>query len=133
MPEKITNYILNEDLYNDDIDKLLEDKLITITVERKGTTGDGINIELANYTSIGAIQGRIDNISSTGAYRYQKILSVLNDVTTMENRFLGVTKDETIGVYIGDIWVYDGTKYYVERFISKNQLKTEVILKLFTE
>ena len=132
MPAKIAKYVLNEELYNTDTDIIIEDQMETIIVQRRASTGNGFNIELGDYTNVGSITGRVDNISAIGDSRYKRILSIVRDVKTIENRFVGITKDAGIGVYIGDIWLYQSTKYFVEKFITQGQLKSEVILRLFT-
>jgi len=135
MPDFISKYILASNLQESDITQIINDTSQSITVKRQGTTGDGFSSEIADYTTVGTIVGRIDNIDS-GSAKYKYKIGANQDVKANENTFVGValvSDSGSIGVTVGDLW-NDGTyDYRIQEFIGIRQNKVEVVLKLFVE
>lgn len=131
MTDAITRYALQDELKTDDIEQILNDDEISVTVKRQGDFGDGFSSEISDYEPVGTIQARIDNENSENSNKYKKEKSANGDIETVENIFIGITMDSSLGVMIGDVWTYDGNDYRIVEFIGIHQSKIEVVLKVF--
>jgi hypothetical protein len=132
MPDTFAQAVLDDDLKNSDINQIIFDRELTITIKRITTTGDGFSTEISDYTSIGTIKGRIDNATNRTQYKY--LLSQRKDVESIEQIYVGVTRDTDHKVMMGDVWEIDSQAFSVIAFTGgEHQNRTEVLLTTLKE
>jgi hypothetical protein len=132
MPDKIAQFVLGDNLKNDDFDLIVNDREVEITVKRMSDTGDGFSTELGDYEEVGTLQGRVDNVSRY--YQHQAAKMIDGDKKTNEVKFVGITRDSSLSVNVGDVWeVGDAELMVISLIGGQFQNRTEVLLAWFVD
>jgi len=130
--DKIAQYILGDNLKEQDFEQIVNDREVTVTIKRMSTTGNGFSTELSDYATIGTITARVDNVRRF--YQHQGVKSTTGDVKKNEVRFIGITRDPDYEVRVGDVWtVGNGVLNVISLIGGEQQNRTEVMLAWFLE
>jgi len=134
MADTFAQAILDSSLRESDMNQIISDRPQTVTVKRITTTGNGFSAEIADYTSIGTIVARIDNPGYKAISQYRYLMSLRSDVESIEQVYVGITRDTTKEVRIGDVWVVGGQNLSVIAFTGGQfQDRIEVLLTTLDE
>lgn len=134
MADTFAQAVLDSSLRESDMNQIIADRPQTVTVKRITATGNGFSAEIADYTSIGTITARIDNPGYKATSQYRYLMSLRSDIESIEQVYVGITRDTTKEVRIGDVWVVGGQNLSVIAFTGGQfQDRIEVLLTTLDE